>query len=392
MGESQFGFRKALGTREALYSIQVLVQKCLDHQKPVYICFVDVEKAFDTVIHTELIRTLGSINIGYKELRIIKELYWNQTATVKINNIETNKLKISKGVRQGCVLSPTLFNIYSEIAVTKALTGELKGIKINGEYINCIRYADDMAIITENIEELNYLLQKVNDEYANIGLNINKRKTKMMIVNKTPINNELLLLNNEQIKQVSTYNYLGCQVNEIWDPDQEIKVRIEKARNVFIKMKQLLCNRQLDLDIRWRMVQCYVLPVLLYGAETWTLKIKMMNRLESFEMWMFRRMLRIPWTARVTNDEVLRRMARERQLLRTIKHRKTEYFGHIMRNSKYRVLQLIMMGRIEGKRRIGRRNMSWFRNLRNWTGLGVQELFNVARDRGKFSEVVANII
>ena len=89
-------------------------------------------------------------------------------------------------------------------------------------------------------------------------------------------------------------------------------------------------------------MKCYVWSILLYGLEAWTLKVSTMNKIEAFEMWCYRRILKIPWTDRVTNEDVLRSVSKERELLKIIKVRKTSYFGHIIRGPRYELLQLIV--------------------------------------------------
>lgn len=122
------------------------------------------------------------------------------------------------------------------------------------------------------------------------------------------------------------------------------------------------------------------------------MKAAVLNRLEAFEMWIHRRMLRVSWTDMLTNEEVLRRASTERQLLTTIKCRKISYLGHVLRGEEYRLLQLILKGKIEGRRGVGRRQMSWLRNIRQWTGIPeAGELFRLAEDRVALSTVIANV-
>lgn len=117
-----------------------------------------------------------------------------------------------------------------------------------------------------------------------------------------------------------------------------------------------------------------------------------LNIIEAFEMWIYRRLLRIPWTAKITNEEVLKRVDEDRELLRTIKRRKTAYLGHVMRNKKYQLLQLIIEGKIEGRRGMGRKKMSWLRNIRHWSGINsVGDLLHTAMNRREMENVVANI-
>lgn len=390
---SQFGFRNAFGTREALFGINVMLQKCRDQRKDVFICFLDYEKAFDRIHHDKLLAMLEEIGLDRQDIQLIKNLYWGQTANIRIGNITTDDINIQKGVRQGCILSPLLFNLYSDRIFKEALE-ELGncGIKVNGIPITTIRYADDTVILSDSIENLQTLFNKINVVGVKYGLNINSSKTKFMIVSRTEHNNLKLEHNGIPLERVSKFKYLGSFITEALDPDIEIKQRIEVARTAFNKMRSLLCDDNLSLKLRQHMTECYVWSILLYGAEAWTLKINTMNRLEAFEMWLHRRMLRIPWVDHVTNTEVLRRANSDRQLITAIKCRKIAYLGHVLRGEKYHLLQTIMKGKIEGRRGPGRRQHSWLRNIRDWTGIrSVSELIRVAEDRDALAIVIANV-
>ncbi|XP_077292468.1 uncharacterized protein LOC143915631 [Arctopsyche grandis] len=131
ISDSQFGFRGGLGTREALFCMNVLLQKCRDFKKRIYVCFIDFEKAFDRVEHDKLIHALNQTGIDAKDIALLKNLYWNQSAVVKVEDLETEKVGISRGVRQGCVLSPMLFNLYSEMVFNQAVDSRIE-VKIGG--------------------------------------------------------------------------------------------------------------------------------------------------------------------------------------------------------------------------------------------------------------------
>lgn len=123
--------------------------------------------------------------------------------------------------------------------------------------------------------------------------------------------------------------------------------------------------------------------------ESWTLNDAITKKIEAFELWLYRRILKIPWTARITNAEVLRIMKKDTEIVNTIKIRKLQYLGHIMRNeNRYTILQAILQGKMYGKRGPGRRRKSWLNNLREWYGKCSSELFRVATDR---EGMVANI-
>ena len=392
ISETQFGFRNGMGTRDALFCLQVLVQRCMDMGKDVYIAFIDYEKAFDRIKHHKLIHVLRKVGLDDKDTRIIANMYWHQTANVRVDGEITEDMEIKRGVRPGCVLSPTLFNICSEEILAEALNESQEGIVINGEVINNIRYADDTALLADSMEGLQILLSKVYTASKDMGLNMNVSKTKYMVISKAPlINNIQIKLNNATIERVLQYKYLGCWMNDKWDLSQEIRVRIETARSAFCRMRPVLSNRYINLKIRIRMAQCYVFSVLLYGLEGWTLTKVLSNKLEAFELWVYRRILRISWRERVRNTEVLERIGKQTEILHKIKVRKLQYFAHVMRNGKYRILQLVMQGKIEGRRKPGRRKTSWIKNLREWYGSSTSELFRAAVSKVQIAMMIANL-
>ena len=110
----QSGFRIGMGTREGIFNLRIICERAIDVQQDVYICFIDYTKAFDRVKHVKMIECLSEIGIDDKDLRIITKMYWEQSAVVRTENGITAEFKIKKGVRQGCVLSPSLFNLYTE--------------------------------------------------------------------------------------------------------------------------------------------------------------------------------------------------------------------------------------------------------------------------------------
>lgn len=388
---SQFGFRSGLGTREALFSLNVLIQRCLDINQDIHICYIDFEKAFDKVRHETLIKVLQSQNIDYQDIRIIQELYWNQQAQIEIEGQLSESVQIKRGVRQGCVLSPLLFNIYSEEIFKEALTTEKEGIIINGRVINNIRFADDTVILASTVEELQRLVNRTNTFCEKYGLKINIKKTKYMQITKKLNTHTNITLKGVQLEKVEHYKYLGTWITYNNEQTREIKTRIEIARTVFNKMRILLCSRDLPIQLRTRTLKCYVFSTLLYGLESWTLKQEHINKLQAFEMWCYRRMLRISWTEKRTNVEVLREMGKERELITSIKARKLQYLGHIMRGNKYELMRVIMQGKIKGKRSIGRRRLSWLRNLREWFRCSSIELFRAAVDKVKIARMLSNL-
>lgn len=164
----------------------MLVQKYRDLEHPVYMCFIDFEKAFDKVNHKMLIDVLKTSNIQDKDLQIIKNLCWNQRANIMVGNSLSKDVSIEKGVRQGCILSPLLFNFYSEHVFRKTLESTVEEIKIDDETVNNIRYADDTVLLASNPSDLQLLIDNIVNSCKKYGLKLNTTKTNYMIVHKKP--------------------------------------------------------------------------------------------------------------------------------------------------------------------------------------------------------------
>ena len=145
-------------------------------------------------------------------------------------------------------------------------------------------------------------------------------------------------------------------------------------------MKQLLTTRNLKLDTQKCLLKCYVWSTFLYACETWTLNAAIWEKINAFEMWMYRKLLKIPYTDHVSNKEVLHRVnEKEGELQRKIMRKKTEYFGHIIRaNGLQRAL---LDGRTDKKRSRGRPRRMWTTDIREWTGLTYYQRIRKASDR-----------
>ncbi|GFN87583.1 endonuclease-reverse transcriptase [Plakobranchus ocellatus] len=150
----QFGFMPDKGTRNAIFtlSLSMLMERCIEMQKDLHLCLIDYSKAFDKVRHVELFRMLEKLDIDGKDLRVIRNLYWDQTASVRIEGEHSDFKPIKRGVRQGCVMSSGLFNLHSAITL-RNLEG-ISGLKINGENLNNLWYADDTALMAESGKQL----------------------------------------------------------------------------------------------------------------------------------------------------------------------------------------------------------------------------------------------
>ena len=166
ISQEQNAYMEGKGTRNAIFVLRMLAERSLEVQKDLYLCFIDYSKAFDKVRHEELFRMLEALDIDGKDLQLLRNLYWEQTAAIQIEEMST-WTSIKRGVRQGCVLSPDLFNLYSEVILREIK--DIPGVKIGGVNINSLRYADDTVLLAENEAGLQNILNKVVTESEKKG-------------------------------------------------------------------------------------------------------------------------------------------------------------------------------------------------------------------------------
>jgi len=166
----QAGFRKARGTRDQISNKFWIIEKAREFQKNIYFCFNDYVKTFDCVNHHKLWKILQEMGIPEPLTCLPRNLYASQEATVRTGHGTTDWFQIGKGVCQGCILSPCLFNLYAESIMRNAGLDEAQtGIKIAQRNINNLRYADDTTFMAESEEELKSLLMKMKEESEKVG-------------------------------------------------------------------------------------------------------------------------------------------------------------------------------------------------------------------------------
>ena len=387
--ETQFGFRKGKGTRDGIFLLRVISERMIENQENLFVCYIDYAKAFDRVKHTKLLEVMTEAGIPHHERKLIVELYWNQTARVRTTAGTTENIKIERGVRQGCILSPSLFNLYSEYLLKEALQ-ECNGILLNGVNITNIRYADDTVILATNTNDLQIMINNIVQCCQEYGMEINAKKTKTMHFGKMR-RDAHIFVDSTLLEQVDKYQYLGHTICADGDISKEIEVRIEKARMKFWQNKELL-RRNIGLETKKRIINCYVYSVFNYGCEAWTYSRKIMKKIRAFEMWCYRRMLRISWKEHQRNEDILKKVNVKERLTQQLVKRKIRYAGHIMRGSSGPLLKLALEGKINGKRGRGRPRRSWMDDIKEWSDQKTYaEVKRKAEDRDVWRVMIANL-
>uniref|UniRef100_A0AC11EAV6 Uncharacterized protein n=1 Tax=Ovis aries TaxID=9940 RepID=A0AC11EAV6_SHEEP len=200
---------------------------------------------------------------------LLRNLYAGQEATVRTGHGTTDWFQTGKGVHQGCILSPCLFNFYAEYIMRNAGLEEAQaGIKIARRNINNLRYADDTALMAEREEELKSLLMKVQEESEQVGLKLNIQKTEIMA--SGPITS--WEIDGETVETVSDFVSLGSKITADGDCSHEIKRHLLLGRKVMTNLDSILKSKDITLPTKVRLVKAMVFPVVMYGCESWTVK------------------------------------------------------------------------------------------------------------------------
>lgn len=356
LNETQFGFVSNRGTRDAIVMFKIMIQRALAVNRELFLCFIDYEKAFDKVQHEKLVQILQKYQIDGDDMTLICNLYWQQEANIRTstNRLSRESVEIKRGVRQGCPISPRLFNIYSE-EITRHPRIQNTGFKIHGERIGSISYADDKVLIAETPQQLQRMVDRLNKESRKLGMKMNIGKTKIMRISRDKIIRPLnITVDNSNLEQVKKYTYLGVIITEDGRDEEEIKVRLAKARSAFNNMERVLRDHNIRTDVRIRILWCYVWSIARYASETWIITNKVEKKINAFEMWGYRRMLKIKWTEKVRNEEVLQRLKlSDRMLLPMILHCKRKFLESKAHND--RLFKVVTEGKIAGKAGKGRR-------------------------------------
>ena len=347
-----------------------------EFQKNIYFCFIDYAKGFDCVDHNNLWKILKEMGKSGHLTCLLRNLYAGQGATVRTGHGTTDWFQIGKGVYQGCILSPCLFNLYAEYIMRNAGLEETQArIKIARRNINNLRYADDTTLMAESEEELKSLLVKVKEESEKVGLKLNIQKTNIMA--SGPITS--WEIDGETVETVSEFIFWDSKITADGDCSHEIKRHLLLGRKVITNLDSILKSRDIILPTNVHLIKAMVFLVVMYGCESWTAKKAECQRIDAFKLRCWRRLLRVTWTARRSNQSILK-ISPGISLVGMMLKLKLEYFGHLMRRADS-LEKSLMLGRIEGRRRRGQQQMRWLNGIHDSMDVSLSELSELVMDR-----------
>lgn len=285
-------------------------------------------------------------------LQNIIEIYTDSKISVKINNCISERKLVNNGVRQGCPLSPTLFNIYINEIILKWNQIYTSGIKITSALtLNTLLYADDQVIISNSEDNLQRGLYTLNKILKDFGMEISAQKSKVMaFLGQDPVRSKIIH-NNQCLEQVQNFNYLGCEIS--YQNEKDVNKKITKFTQILGIINNTLKAKLVQKSTRIKIYNTLALPSLLYGSEIWTLKKKDMNRIKATEMKFFRRTAGYTLLDRKRNEEILEQLEVE-SVEEKISRYKFNWLDHVRRMENSRIPKIMMQYKPRGHRRPGR--------------------------------------
>ena len=388
VSHTQAGFRKNRGTRDHIFNLHMIIQKYREANIGLHTCFIDYSKAFDCVNHEKMWRTLHDMNFQPKLVNLIKSLYKDQQSAVRLEGGTSEWFPVTKGVRQGCILSPHLFSLYTEGIMRDVeydiRKGEYNEPKMQGLPIRDLRYADDTALLSTTPKGLENLIKSVKVHSENRGLYLNVKKTKIMDSDKCK-NQAVIEIEGEEIERVNSFEYLGARIEADGKTTPEIRRRLAMATSKLKKMEKIWKGQCTQTKLR--ILKSTIFPIATYGCEAWTINRTDSKNITAFEMKCYRKILRISWTQKIRNEEVLSKIGIEAPtLFQTVKKLKLKYFGHIKRHETLE--KHILEARTEGKRGRGRPTRRWEQDIEEWLGTTTTQAGRLAGDREKYRRKV----
>ena len=378
--ETQYGFRPGRGTVDAIFIVRQIIEKARERKIPLHFHFIDFKAAFDTIWRSALWKMLKSIGISIKIVNILEFMYKNTECTVMIDKNLTEWFRVEVGVRQGCILSPTLFNIFLEF-VMDGISNLQPQLQLDHSLSTDIRYADDTTLITHIFDKLKMSTKELENACKKWGLKVNPLKCKVMTQETDDIQ-----IDNNTVDKVDHFVFLGSDVPNTSD---DVKRRIAIASSAFGRLKEKIWSRKdVPNRIKTRLYYALIVPIAIYASETWTLKAEDSRKLNVFENNCLRAMAGKSIRDRIKMENIRKQLGVKVNILNLIKRRRLNWFGHVNRKGENSYVYRAYKDNFKDKRPHGRPPKRWADQIREDTGLPLLTAEKYAKDRNRWKGCV----
>ena len=397
----QGGFRRGRGCVDQVFVVRQICEKYLMKGKEVFWAFMDLEKAYDRVDREGMWDILKVYGVGGRLFRAIKSFYNNSRACVRVGEGVSDWFPVNVGLRQGCVMSPWLFNIYMDGVVREVNARVIgKGVVLvteRGEELRLkqLLFADDTALVAATENGLVRLVEEFGKVCKRRKLKVNVGKSKVMRCARVAGARLNVKLNGEELEQVEYFKYLGSTISREGGEEAEIKARVTEAGKVLGGMNRLFVNKALKMNIKRMLYEGIVVPTALYGAETWSMREADRKRLNSMEMRCLRRMCKVSrvdqYRNGIRNTEIRRRTGVTRDLAGRADQSMLRWFGHVERMEGDKLVKKVVRSRVGGVNLRGRPRIGWLESVKKAAekrGRTLGECRELALDRRRWRGVV----
>ena len=356
----QAGFRQDHSCTDQIATLRIIIEQSLEWQSTLYLNFIDFQKAFDSVDRNTIWKIFDHFGIPVIFKEIIKQLYDNATCQVIHNGKLTQPFNVETGVRQGCLLSPMIFLMVVDWIMREATKDNNTGLQWTfTRYLEDLDFADDLCLLSQKQQHMQQKTDRLTEEAAKTGLQVNIDKTEVMRMNSKQLNP--INLGGNNLKEVEKFTYLGSIVTTHGGSDEDIQARINKARNTFVSLKPVWNSSVISRKNKIRIFNTNVKSVLLYGSETWRVTETLTKKIQTFINRCLRQILKIRWPDTISNQDLWNQTNQD-PINQQISRRKWKWIGHTMRKPINNITRQALQWNPQGKRKVGRPLTSWRRS------------------------------
>ena len=381
---NQSGFRPLRSTASQILALRRLIEEIRNHQKEAAIIFIDFRKAFDSVDRPTMFKILHAYGIPEETINAIKIMYEDTSAVVLTPEGESDSFSVNTGVLQGDPLAPYLFIIVLDYALRTALNvtdgltlSRRRSSRHPAQYLSDLDYADDISLLADTLLDAESLLHKVEACCKSIGLSLNAKKTKYMVINPST-SDDVTALDGSKLDKVDDFKYLGSYTNTARD----IECRKAQAWSALFALTKVW-RSSISMTTKLKIFKTSIESILLYGCESWTLTKQISASIDGTYTRMLRAVQNVSWQQHLPNSVLYGALP---PISTIIRQRRLRLAGHVYRHNE--PASQVLLWNPEAPRRKGRPNMTLKTSIELETGLSGPSLSNTMLDRDSWAQLI----